>query len=304
MKVFVTGVAGQLGHDTMNELLRRGCEAIGSDISPVYRGAQDGSPVTAAPYVAMDLTDPSAVDGAMRDIAPDTVVHCAAWTDVDGAEDEDRRSRAYAVNVTATANIAKMCAALNAKMLYVSTDYVFGGGGSEPWRPDCGEFTPCNEYGRTKLEGERAVRGTLDRFFIVRTSWVFGLSGRNFVTSMLNLGQKNPQIRVVNDQIGRPTYAFDLARLLTDLIETEKYGCYHATNEGDFISWYDFAREIFRQAGCSTQVIPVTTAEYGLSKAERPRNSRLDTGKLSESGFARLPSWQDALSRYLVEIKG
>lgn len=302
MKVFVTGAGGQLGHDAMNALIGRGCEAVGSDLAPVYQGAQDGA-VATAPYVALDLTDRSAVEKTLRGIVPDAVIHCAAWTDVDRAEEANCREKARAVNADATAHIAAVCAELNAKMVYISTDYVFDGRGDAPWRPDCREFAPLNAYGQTKREGELAVSGALDRFFIVRTSWAFGLSGKNFVSAMLGAGQKYPQVRVVDDQIGRPTYTFDLARLLADMIETEKYGYYHATNEGGFVSWYDFAREIFRQAGLSPRVIPVTTAEYGLSKAERPRNSRLDTGKLTEAGFAPLPAWQDALSRYLVEIK-
>ena len=303
MRVFVTGAAGQLGHDTMNELLKRGYDAIGSDLAPVYQGIKDGSPVTTAPYMSIDLMDQTAIAKILREVMPDALIHCAAWTDVDRAEVNDCRSKVRAINATATARIAALCAELNARMMYISTDYVFGGQGETPWRPDCKDFAPPNTYGRTKLEGELAVSDALDRFFIVRISWAFGLSGKNFVSTMLNTGHKVQRIHVVSDQFGTPTYTFDLARLLVDMIETDKYGYYHVTNEGGFISWYDFACEIFRQAGYLTSVVPVTTAEYGLSKAERPLNSRLDTSKLTETGFAPLPSWQDALSRYLVELK-
>ena len=302
MKVFVTGVAGQLGHDVMNELAKRGYEGIGSDLAPEYSGVQDGSAVTGMPYVSLDITDAEAVARVLNEVHPDVVVHCAAWTAVDLAEDEDKIDRVRAINAGGTANIAKVCKELDAKMVYISTDYVFDGQGTEPWEPDCKDYKPMNVYGQTKLEGELAVSSTLDKYFIVRIAWVFGLNGKNFIKTMLNVGKKYDTVRVVNDQIGTPTYTLDLARLLVDMIETEKYGYYHATNEGGYISWYDFTCEIFRQAGYETKVVPVTTEEYGLSKAARPFNSRLDKKKLTENGFTPLPTWQDALCRYLKEI--
>ena len=303
MKVFVTGVGGQLGHDVMNELHRRGYEGIGSDIAPVYSGIQDGSPVTSMPYVSLDITNREAVETAIREIAPDAVVHCAAWTAVDLAEDEDKQPIVRAVNVTGTENIARACKELDCKMLYLSTDYVFDGQGETPWQPDQKDYKPLNVYGQTKLEGEQAVASALEKFFIVRIAWVFGKNGKNFIKTMLTLSQKYDTLRVVCDQIGTPTYTLDLSRLLVDMIETEKYGYYHATNEGGYISWHEFACEIFRQAGCSMNVVPVTTAEYGLSKAARPFNSRLDKCKLVDAGFTPLPHWQDALARYLKEIE-
>ena len=302
MKVFVTGVAGQLGHDVMNELARRGHEGIGTDLAPEYSGIQDGSSVTTMPYVSLDITDAEAVDRVIREVNPDAVVHCAAWTAVDLAEDEDKVDKVRAINAGGTANIAKVCKALDCKMLYLSTDYVFDGQGTAPWEPDCKDYKPLNVYGQTKLEGEQAVSSALEKYFIVRIAWVFGLNGKNFIKTMLGLSEKYDTIRVVNEQVGSPTYTFDLARLLVDMIETDKYGYYHATNEGGYISWYDFTCEIFRQAGRSTQVIPVTTEEYGLSKAARPFNSRLDKQKLAQNGFEPLPTWQDALSRYLTEL--
>lgn len=302
MKVFVTGVAGQLGHDVMNELARRGHEGIGTDLAPEYSGIQDGSSVTTMPYVSLDITDAEAVDRVIREVNPDAVVHCAAWTAVDLAEDEDKVDKVRAINAGGTANIAKVCKALDCKMLYLSTDYVFDGQGTAPWEPDCKDYKPLNVYGQTKLEGEQAVSSALEKYFIVRIAWVFGLNGKNFIKTMLGLSEKYDTIRVVNDQVGTPTYTFDLARLLVDMIETDKYGYYHATDEGGYISWYDFTCEIFRQAGRSTQVIPVTTEEYGLSKAARPFNSRLDKQKLAQNGFEPLPTWQDALSRYLTEL--
>lgn len=302
MKVFVTGVAGQLGHDVMNELAKRGHQGIGTDLAAEYSGIQDGSAVTTMPYVSLDITDADAVSRVLHEIRPDAVVHCAAWTAVDLAEDEDKVEKVRAINAGGTANIAKVCKELDCKLLYLSTDYVFDGQGTEPWEPDCKDYKPLNVYGQTKLEGELAVSGTLEKYFIVRIAWVFGLNGKNFIKTMLNLSEKYDTIRVVKDQIGTPTYTFDLARLLADMIESEKYGYYHATNEGGYISWYDFTCEIFRQAGRSTQVIPVTTEEYGLSKAARPFNSRLDKSKLVKNGFEPLPTWQDALSRYLKEI--
>ncbi len=304
MKVFVTGVAGQLGHDVMNELSARGYEGIGTDLAPAYSGVQDGSPVTTMPYVSLDITDADAVEKVLTETAPDVIVHCAAWTAVDAAEDEDKQAKVRAINVDGTQNIANAAKKLDAKMVYISTDYVFDGQGTEPWEPDCKEYAPLNVYGETKLGGEQAVAGTLDKYFIVRIAWVFGLNGKNFIKTMLQVGKNHPQVRVVNDQIGTPTYTLDLARLLVDMIETEKYGYYHATNEGGYISWYDFTVEIYKQAGMSTQVTPVTTAEYGLSKAARPFNSRLEKSKLTENGFTPLPTWQDAVHRYLQALAG
>ena len=303
MKVFVTGVGGQLGHDVMNELAARGYEGVGSDIAPVYSGIADGSAVTEMPYVSMDITDEEAVKAVISRVQPDVVVHCAAWTAVDLAEDADKVEKVRAINAGGTQNIADVCKKLDCKMVYLSTDYVFDGQGEQPWLPDCKDYKPLNVYGQTKLEGELAVANTLEKYFIVRIAWVFGLNGNNFIKTMVNLGKTHESVRVVCDQIGTPTYTLDLARLLVDMIETEKYGYYHATNEGGYISWYDFACEIFRQAGMATKVIPVTTQEYGQSKAARPFNSRLDKSKLIEAGFAPLPCWQDALGRYLKEAQ-
>ena len=299
MKVFVTGVGGQLGHDVMNELAKRGYDGVGSDIQPEYSGLQDGSAVTRMPYIQLDITDREAVDRILTEARPDAVVHCAAWTAVDMAEDDALAEKVRAINAGGTQNIADACKKLDCKMVYLSTDYVFDGQGTEPWQPDCKDYRPLNVYGQTKLEGELAVASTLEKYFIVRIAWVFGLNGKNFIKTMLSVGQTHDTVRVVNDQIGTPTYTLDLARLLVDMIETEKYGYYHATNEGGYISWYDFCCEIYRQAGMKTKVVPVTTAEYGLSKAARPFNSRLDRRKLAEAGFQPLPEWKDALSRYL-----
>ena len=303
MKVFVTGVAGQLGHDVMNELQSRGYEGIGTDIAPEYSGIQDHTAVTQMPYVQMDITDKEAVEKIITDLKPDVVVHCAAWTAVDMAEDDDKVEKVRAINAGGTDNIAKVCKKIGAKMVYLSTDYVFDGQGEKPWEPDCKDYKPLNIYGQTKLEGELAVSSQLEKYFIVRIAWVFGVNGKNFIKTMLNVGKNHDTVRVVNDQIGTPTYTLDLARLLVDMIETEKYGYYHATNEGGYISWYDFTCEIYKQAGYTTKVIPVTTEEYGLSKAARPYNSRLDKKKLTEAGFEPLPTWQDALGRYLKEIE-
>ncbi len=303
MKVFVTGVAGQLGHDVMNELAKRGIEGVGTDMAPAYAGIQDGSAVTTMPYVSLDITDADAVEKTIEEIHPDAIVHCAAWTAVDVAEDDDKVAKVRAVNVGGTQNIANAAKKIDAKMLYLSTDYVFNGQGTTPWDPDCKDYQPLNVYGQTKLDGELAVANTLSKYFIVRIAWVFGLNGKNFIKTMLNVGRTHDTVRVVDDQIGTPTYTFDLARLLVDMIESDKYGYYHATNEGGYISWYDFTVEIYRQAGYTTKVVPVTTAEYGLSKAKRPFNSRLDKSKLVKNGFKPLPTWQDALSRYLVELK-
>lgn len=303
MKVFVTGVAGQLGHDVMNELIRRGHTAVGSDLASAYAGIADGSAVTAAPYVPLDITDGAAVRQVLTDAQPDAVIHCAAWTAVDAAEEPENQPKVRAINAGGTAHIAQACRALGCKMMYISTDYVFDGQGTAPWDPDCTDYRPLNVYGQTKLEGELAV-AALERYFIVRIAWVFGVNGKNFIKTMLKLGQTHDTLRVVCDQIGTPTYTLDLARLLVDMIETERYGRYHATNEGGYISWYDFACEIFRQAGNTrVQVIPVTTAEYGVSKAARPFNSRLDKRKLTDNGFVPLPDWRDALRRYLQEIE-
>ena len=295
MKVFVTGVAGQLGHDVVNELLKRNYNAVGSDILDNV-----DSP---AEYVQLDITDKGSVENKLTEINPDVVVHCAAWTAVDAAEDEENKAKVHSINVEGTANIAEVCKKLDCKMIYISTDYVFNGQGTEPWQPDCKEYAPLNVYGQSKLDGELAVSKTLEKFFIVRIAWVFGVNGKNFIKTMLNVGKKFDTVKVVNDQIGTPTYTYDLARLLVDMAESDKYGYYHATNEGGYISWYDFTCEIFKQAGYTTNVIPVTTEEYGLSKAARPFNSRLEKSKLVQNGFTPLPTWQNALSRYLKEIE-
>ena len=311
MKVLVTGVAGQLGHDVMNELAKRGYEGIGSDIAESYNGIQDGTPVVSMPYVQMDITDKASVEKVLTEVNADAVIHCAAWTAVDLAEDEDKKDKVHAVNAEGTKNIAEVCKKLDSKMVYTSTDYVFNGQGEEPWQPGCKDYQPLNVYGQSKLDGELAVSETLDKYFIVRIAWVFGKNGNNFIKTMLKVGKNHDKLRVVNDQIGTPTYTFDLARLLVDMIETDKYGYYHATNEGGYISWYDFTKEIFRQAveqghteygEDRITVDPVTTAEYGVSKAARPFNSRLDKKKLVENGFTPLPTWQDALGRYLKEL--
>lgn len=285
MKVLVTGVKGQLGHDVVNELLKRGHNPVGVDVEE------------------MDITDGAAVDKFISECMPDAVIHCAAWTAVDLAEDEDKKDKVYNVNAYGTENIAKVCKKLGCKMMYISTDYVFNGQGETPWKPDCKDYAPLNVYGDSKLKGELAVSGNLDKYFIVRIAWVFGLNGKNFIKTMLNVGRTHDKVRVVADQIGTPTYTLDLARLLADMIETDKYGYYHATNEGGYISWYDFTKAIFEEAGINSEVVPVTTAEYGLSKAKRPFNSRLDKSKLKENGFVPLPDWRDALKRYLGELK-
>ncbi len=329
MKVFVTGVAGQLGHDVINELSKRGIECVGSDLAPEYAGAADGSAVTTAPYVSLDITDEKAVAKALAQVYPSVVIHCAAWTAVDAAEDEDKQAKVHAINVDGTANLAAAAAELDAKFVYISTDYVFDGQGSEPWLPDCKDYAPLNVYGSTKLEGEKAVAAALDKFFIVRIAWVFGTNGKNFIKTMLRVGATHDRLTVVNDQIGTPTYTLDLSVLLADMIATDKYGYYHATNaelvaaneaeeqagfsaEGTrlgYISWCDFTKEIFRLAVevgheeyARVEVAPVTTAEYGISKAARPFNSRLDKAKLVEAGFTPLPTWQDAVRRYIAEL--
>ena len=303
MKAFVTGVGGQLGHDVVNELKRKCWDVVGSDIHVTYSGIQDGSDVVRAPYVQLDITDKEAVLTTIGEIHPDVIIHCAAWTAVDAAEEEVNKAKVEAINHLGTKYMAEAAKSVDAKMLYLSTDYVFDGKGERPWQPDDKNYAPLNYYGQTKLEGELAVSSTLDKFFIVRIAWVFGLNGKNFIKTMINVGKTHDTVRVVNDQIGTPTYTLDLARLLVDMVETEKYGYYHATNEGGYISWYDFCCEFYRQYGLETKVIPVTTAEYGLSKAARPFNSRLDKSKLVTGGFEPLPVWQDAVKRYLREAQ-
>lgn len=302
MKVLVTGVAGQLGHDVMNELHKRGYEGVGSDIAPQYSGADDGTAVTKMDYVQMDITNSEEVTETIKKVNPDVVVHCAAWTAVDLAEESENKDKVMAINVGGTENIARACKELDCKMVYISTDYVFDGYGTRPWEEDCKDYAPLNVYGESKLMGEKVVSLNLEKYFIVRIAWVFGVNGNNFIKTMLKVGKKFDTLKVVNDQIGTPTYTYDLSRLLVDMIETDKYGYYHATNEGGYISWYDFACEIFKQAGYKTKVNPVTTEEYGVSKARRPFNSRLNKTKLVDNGFTPLPDWKDALNRYLKEI--
>ena len=296
MKVFVTGVGGQLGYDVMNELAARGYECFGSDVLPKEKITLPYN------YIQLDITKQEDVEKVIGQLAPDAVVHCAAWTAVDAAEEEENKPKVMAINAMGTQYIAKACKKIDCKLVYISTDYVFNGEGTEPWDADCKEYAPLNVYGMSKLLGEKAVSETLSKYFIVRIAWVFGQNGNNFIKTMLNVGKKHDTLRVVNDQVGTPTYTFDLARLLVDMLETDKYGYYHATNEGGYISWYDFACEIFKQAGYNTKVVPVTTAEYGLSKAKRPFNSRLDKSKLLLNGFKPLPDWKDALKRYLEII--
>ncbi len=303
MKVFVTGVGGQLGHDVVNNLVARGHDSIGSDIQDTYSGVADGSPVTTASYVQLDITDKVSVSAVIKTINPDVIIHCAAWTAVDAAEDEENRVKVDAINHLGTQYIAEAAKSIDAKMVYISTDYVFDGKGMRPWEPDDKCYAPLNVYGASKLGGELAVSSILQKFFIVRIAWVFGLNGKNFIKTMINVGKTHETVRVVNDQIGTPTYTLDLARLLVDMIETEKYGYYHATNEGGYISWYDFCVEFYKQYGITATVVPVTTSEYGLSKAARPENSRLDKSKLVTAGFKPLPTWQDAVRRYLQEAK-
>ena len=307
MKIFVTGVCGQLGHDVMNELAKRGHDGVGSDLAPKYKGVADSSSVTTMPYVSLDITDKEKVSAVITEVKPDAIIHCAAWTAVDMAEDDDKVALVRKVNAEGTQNIADAAKLIDAKMLYLSTDYVFDGQGTTPWQPDDKNYKPLNVYGQTKLEGELAVVRTLDKYFIVRIAWVFGLNGNNFIKTMITVAKNHDVVRVVNDQIGTPTYTYDLARLLVDMVETEKYGYYHATNsetEPDgYISWYDFCMEIYKQYGLATKVIPVTTDEYGFSKAKRPFNSRLDKSKLVQAGFTSLPDWKNAVRRYLEEAK-
>ena len=297
MKLLVTGVAGQLGYDVVNEALKRGFEVIGSDIAD---RPENSAP--ASKYIQMDITDKDQVLNIVTCERPDVIVHCAAWTAVDAAEDEENHEKVDAINHLGTKFIAEAASSIDAKMLYISTDYVFDGQGDAPWKPDDKNYAPLNVYGASKLAGELAVAETLEKYFIVRIAWVFGKNGRNFIKTMLNVGKTHDTVRVVNDQIGTPTYTFDLARLLVDMTESEKYGYYHATNEGGYISWFDFTKEIYNQAGISTKVLPVSSQEYRLSKAARPFNSRLDKSKLEEQGFTPLPDWKDALHRYLIEI--
>lgn len=303
MKVFVTGVCGQLGHDVVNELARRGCQSVGSDIQEAYSGVADTSAVTTVPYVQLDITDKEAVSKVITDVKPDVIIHCAAWTAVDAAEDEENTAKVDAINHLGTQYIAEAAKAVNAKMLYISTDYVFDGQGERPWEPDDKCYAPLSVYGQSKLDGELAVSSILNKYFIVRIAWVFGLNGKNFIKTMINVGKTHDTVRVVDDQIGTPTYTLDLARLLADMIETDKYGYYHATNEGGYISWADLAEESYKIAGMNVNVVRVTTEEYGLTKAVRPANSRMDKSKLVETGFESLPDWKDAVKRYIKEAQ-
>ncbi len=301
MTVFVTGVNGQLGRDVVKELVKRGFDAVGSDIQEAYDGTDDGPEGFAARYVPLDITDEAAVGKTLDRVRPDAIIHCAAWTAVDAAEEEENAPKVFAVNAAGTEHVAKAAKAIDAKLLYISTDYVFDGTGTSPREPDDKSFAPLNVYGKSKLEGEFAVTRNTEKFFIVRIAWVFGLNGNNFIKTMIRVGKTRDTVRVVNDQIGTPTYTADLSRLLVDMIETERYGFYHATNEGGYVSWYDFCLEIYRQYGLETKVVPVTSAEYGQSKAARPENSRLSKAKLLQKGFEPLPDWRDALKRYLQE---
>ena len=302
MKLFVTGVCGQLGYDVANCAIARNHETIRSDVALQYPERSDVSAVQAAPYVSLDITDREAVLRIINEIKPDAIIHCAAWTAVDAAEDAENRELVDQINHLGTKYLAEAAKNANAKMLYISTDYVFNGKGERPWEPDDKCFAPLNVYGKSKLDGELAVSGALERFFIVRTAWVFGLNGKNFIKTMIDVGKTHDTVRVVNDQIGTPTYTQDLAPLLLDMIETEKYGYYHATNEGGYISWYDFCVEFYKRYGLKTRVVPVTSSEYN-SRAKRPANSRLEKSKLVNAGFRPLPDWKDAVSRYLNEAK-
>jgi len=310
MKVFITGVNGQLGNDVIIESMKRGHHVIGSDIASVPNSSKliktnvlNDIETSNHSYVQLDITNESDVLNIITILHPDAVIHCAAWTEVDLAEEDDKRDKVRAINAFGTHNIATACKITDCKMMYISTDYVFDGQGNEPWKPDCKDYAPLNVYGQTKLEGEIAVSHTLEKYFIVRIAWVFGLNGKNFITKMINAGKTHKTVRVINDQFGTPTYTYDLSSLLVDMIESEKFGYYHATNEGGYISWYDFTKEIYSQANINTNIISVTTDEYGLSKAARPFNSRLDKRKLLENGFKPLPDWKDALARYLKEIE-
>ncbi len=304
MRVLVTGVGGGLGYDVVLELTRRGIIAIGTDIldKENLRLYNETSPANKTEYIKIDITNEQAVLTAITTVRPDAIVHCSAWTNVDGAEDQENREIVYKINYDGTRYIAKACQNVGAKMVYISTDYVFSGDGEDPRKPDDKDYSPLNVYGDSKLKGELAVSSILDKYFIVRTAWVFGENNNNFVKTMLQVGKKFDTLTVVNDQIGTPTFTYDLARLLADMILTDKYGYYHATNDGGYISWYDFAVEIFNQAGYCTKVLPVSTAEYKKSKAKRPYNSRLDKSKLKENGFTPLPDYKNALKRYLEII--
>lgn len=302
MKVFVTGVNGQLGHDVMNSLYYAKIDALGSDIKENYSGVQDGSPACTMPYIGLDLTDEEKTRKLISEEGIDAIIHCAAWTAVDAAEELENRAIVEKINGEVPGVLARIMKERDGKLLYLSTDYVFSGEGTEPWKPEEKDFAPINFYGKTKLMGEERIREVLEKYFIIRIAWVFGLNGKNFIKTMLTVGKNHDEVRVVNDQIGNPTYTLDLAELVVDMICSEKYGNYHATNEGEYISWYDFTKEIYRQAGLSTKVIPVSTEEYGLSKARRPKNSRLDKTKLKAEGFTPLPDWKDALSRYLKAL--
>ena len=300
MKALVTGVAGQLGHDVMNELAKRGFEGVGSDLAPEYAGMQDGTAVTTMPYLSMDITDPESVRNTIIASGADAVIHCAAWTAVDKAEEMPEACRK--VNAYGTENIAKVCEELDLPMMYFSTDYVFNGNGTRPWEPD-DEYEPLGVYGQTKAEGEVAVREHVRKFLILRIAWVFGTNGKNFIKTMLRLSETHDSLRVVCDQIGTPTYTYDLARLIVDMIQTDRYGIYHVTNEGDYISWYDFTLAIFEEAGVThVKVTPVTSEEYGAA-AKRPYNSRMDRSKIVREGFEPLPEWRDALRRYVAILK-
>ena len=301
MKVLVTGVCGQLGYDVMRELARRGHEGVGCDLAPAISELAADRVMDGMRILPMDITNRMEVEGILLGEKPDAIIHCAAWTNVDLAEDHEEQVRT--INADGTRNIARICRTLGCKMTYISTDYVFDGEGEKPWTPDSETYGPLNVYGKTKLEGEMAVRELLEKYFIVRIAWVFGLHGKNFIKTMISVGKTRDEVSVVCDQIGTPTYTVDLARLLVDMNETDKYGCYHATNEGGYISWYEYCCEFYAQYGLITKVNPVTTEEYGRSKAARPANSRLDRRKIEEAGFKPLPDWRDAVRRYLKEAQ-
>lgn len=297
MKVLVTGTSGQLGFDVVEELLRRGHEAIGADRSDTE---------AEFPHVVLDITDKEKVFKTIAEIKPDAIIHCAAWTNVDAAEDPKNLEAVRAVNVIGTRNLAEACREVDAKFVYISTDYVFNGAGEKPWEPDDKNYAPINVYGQSKLDGELEVAKILDKYFIVRIAWVFGRNGKNFIKTMIEVGKKRAEVSVVDDQIGTPTYTFDLARLLVDMIETDKYGYYHATNEGGYISWADFTEEIYKDAKMDTVVKRVSTEEYekiaGKTVAKRPFNSRLDKSKLVSEGFEPLPEWRDAVKRFIEAL--
>lgn len=278
MKILVTGNKGQLGHDVILQAKERGIDAVGVDVAE------------------MDITDQGQVEQVISRGNYDAVVHCAAWTAVDKGEEPELFETVEAVNATGTGYIAKVCKELDIPLMYFSTDYVFDGQGTRPWKED-DEKNPLNVYGLTKSEGEDYVKDN-PKFFTLRISWVFGLNGANFIKTMLRLGKERDTITVVDDQVGLPTYTYDLARLVLDMIVSDQYGVYHVSNSGNYISWYDFAKEIFKQAGLKVKVVPVGSDQYP-AKAKRPTNSRLDMSKLEQSGFTPLPAWQDALARYL-----